>query len=556
MSEYNVTLNNEHYRIPDQLAVDAGDHVNFSLYGDNTMGIRAQDLSVSLDLNNAPGVTTLAVIDDSNVSVQAFSGLSADNSFEFYLNYDTTLNIDLAQGDLDGLSALGRSTFVFTSDDIHHSLLTFTLPSTTITPGTEIPKITYMQVNDQLKFNAYDESGELVPASSFTLDQKSGRLDIFFGANDEPGMSFDMEGTTAWSDFELTPDGLMTYSCYLKGTHIATPHGEVKVEELKAGDRVRTATGGVNTVKWIGFRKLNRSQLPAGHTLRASPIRICQGAFADNIPHRDLTVSPGHRFNFDGALVPALSLVNGITITQDFDIQQFEYYHVELEKFDMLLAEGAAAESYLEVGSNRNAFENANTVAAHPDFGPAPERVVLPEYVQKITPEIIETVRRDLFARVEVLTGAVRTADADLRIEIGGKIIAPQSACRKKGQYRFQLPSGLNDDIHILSNAAVVRETSLMDRTDTRVIGVGLAGIVFIAEGKCYEIGLNDASVTGLNEAQEMNGVPLRWTTGKSIIPAGLVPTLQGPVMLELNVLRTHMYWNEVEETKARLQAA
>jgi len=344
----------------------------------------------------------------------------------------------------------------------------------------------------------------------------------------------------------------MTYSCYLKGTHIATMAGEVKVETLKAGDEVLTASGGTAKVKWLGFRKLNRKHIPESHILRASPIRICKGAFSENVPHRDLTVSPGHRFDFDGALVPALSLVNGLTIIQDFEVQRFEYFHVELEKFDMLLAEGAAAESYLEVGDNRNSFQNAKRVTAKPGFGAAHDRVVLPEYVQKITPDIIEPIRRDLFKRAEILTGAVRTADSDLRVEINGQVIKSQTRCRRKGIYRFELPAGLSGKISILSNAAVVRETSLIDRTETRTLGVGLSGMAFVIGGERREIDLNDASLTGFNKVQEMDGVPMRWTTGKAVLPASFVPTSFTSCVLELDVLRTHMYWDCAEKINIR----
>lgn len=392
-----------------------------------------------------------------------------------------------------------------------------------------------------------------VPGAS-RVDYSNGKLN-FYGYHDgdfEDSLfvSFDAEGINP--DQIHFENGTMTYACYLRGTHIATLDGETKVEHLKAGDQLRTASGGINTVKWIGFRKLNRSKLPAEHALRASPIRICKGALAENIPHRDLTVSPGHRFNFDGALVPALSLVNGLTITQDFEIEEFEYYHVELEKFDMLLAEGAAAESYLEVGSNRNAFENAKTVAAYPNFAPALEQIFLPEYVQKITPEIIKPIRQNLFKRAEILTGAVRTPNTDLRIEFNGQVIGPQTPCKKKGLYRFELPAGLSGNIRILSNASVVRETSLTDRTDTRVIGVGLAGVALISNDQRCEIDLRDDSLTGFNDVQEMDGAMMRWTTGEAVIPADLIPSSKGAATLELNILRTHMYWTSVAQSVVR----
>ena len=467
--------------------------------------------------------------------------ISPDSSFNYALGDGATLEVRLedvfeqpnAKHNVD-MGADSSSTFIY-----HHitregvgNVVDFTLTGVTANDVIRVPSATRVDYsNGKLNFYGYHD-GDF---------------------EDSLFVSFDAEG--------IDPDQIhfenstMTYACYLKGTHIATSNGETKVENLKTGDIVKTASGDVNTVKWIGFRKLIRSQLPTEHFLRASPIRICKSAFADNVPHRDLIVSPGHRFNFDGALVPALSLVNGLTIIQDFEIEQFEYYHVELEKFDMLLAEGAAAESYLEVGSNRNSFQNARTVAAHPDFGPAPKNVMLEQYVQKITPEIIEPIRRELFKRAEILTGARRTGDTDLRIEINGQIIRPQTACKKKGLYRFELPADLSGNIRILSNAAVVRETSLIDRTDTRIVGVGLSSIALVIDGQRSEIDLNVATLTGFNDAQEVDGVPMRWTAGEAVMPACLLPSSSDPVILELNVLRTHMYW-QCEEQQQALRVA
>jgi len=466
---------------------------------------------------------------DGNPDIQYYYKLSEGARLDVSLeaSYDRnnpTLNIDMGKD--------VASTLTYSHEPRYYDMVPLSL--TGVTENDQIivngaSRMTY--INGELNFYGYDEEGV--------------REELFATMSVE-GLDPDK------FNFE---DGTLTYTCYLKGTHIATPEGEVKVEDLKAGDKVNTASGDINTVKWIGFRKLNRFQLPTEHALRASPIRICNGAFAENVPHRDLTVSPGHRFNFDGALVPALSLVNGLTITQDFDVQQFEYYHIELEKFDMLLAEGAAAESYLEVGSNRHSFQNARTVTAHPDFGPAPKTVVLTEYVQKITPEIIEPIRRDLFKRAEILTGAVRTADTDLRIEINGQVIKPQTACKRKGLYRFELPADPRGDIRILSNTAVVRETSLMVRTDTRIIGVGLSGVALITNDQHCEIDLIGSALDGLNETQEVEKIMMRWTTGEAVIPASLVPTSKGPFELELNVFRTHMYWRHDEPQLSELAA-
>ena len=479
-----------------------------------------------------------------NTHVKLLPGINQPENFEHNYLLDDNATLELSNEFLAGMPA-GQLYVISGAGDtiIDATGLDVNTLDIEYTPA-EYSHLTFVGANSV----EYDQFG-----GSLTFSDIEGNV---VGEASISGQTFDPNEPDYIDPQKLQIDGgTVYYACYLKGTHISTPEGETKVEDLKLGDKVKTASGGAVKVKWIGFRKLNRKRIPESHLLRASPIRICKGAFAENVPHRDLTVSPGHRFDFDGALVPALSLVNGITIVQDFDVQQFEYFHVELEKFDMLLAEGAAAESYLDVGDYRQSFENVHTVAAHPDFGPAPRNVTLAQYVQRITSEIIGPIRQYLFKRAEILTGAVRTPDTDLRIEINGQVISPQTSGKKKGLYRFELPAGLSDDIRILSNAAVVRETSLIDRTDTRIVGVGLSSMALVIDGQRSEIDLTDASLTGFNDVQEIDDAQMRWTTGEAVIPADLIPSPKGAVTLELNVLRTHMYWASVEQAKVRKAA-
>lgn len=190
----------------------------------------------------------------------------------------------------------------------------------------------------------------------------------------------------------------LTYACFLKGTYIATPDGEIKVENLKAGDTVITAKGGVAIVKWLGYRTLYKNRIPEKDAKRAFPILFRKGCIADNVPHRDLVMSPGHHVFFDGSLVPAMALVNGISIVQQFDMQSFQYFHVELEQFDILLAEGVPAESYVDTG-NRNMFQNAHEVAMNPDFGPAEGRPVVPGVTVARKGPVVEAIRAKLLER-------------------------------------------------------------------------------------------------------------------------------------------------------------
>jgi hypothetical protein len=58
-------------------------------------------------------------------------------------------------------------------------------------------------------------------------------------------------------------------------------------------------------------------------------------------------------------LVQAKHLVNGATIIQADDVEQVEYFHIELESHDILFANGAPAETYVNC-DNRLMFANGS----------------------------------------------------------------------------------------------------------------------------------------------------------------------------------------------------
>ena len=155
-------------------------------------------------------------------------------------------------------------------------------------------------------------------------------------------------------------------ACFAGGTRIRTARGEVAVEELRIGDMVPVVrAGGLLPVIWIGHRRLRpeRHERPWD----AYPVRVRAGAFADFVPVRDLWLSPEHAVFLHGVLVPVRLLVNGTTIVQ-VPCAEVTYWHVELPSHDLLLCEGAWAESYLDMG-NRAAFAAGDApVVLHPDF--------------------------------------------------------------------------------------------------------------------------------------------------------------------------------------------
>ena len=160
---------------------------------------------------------------------------------------------------------------------------------------------------------------------------------------------------TTGANIGFTTTGTYAF-CFAPGTGIATPTGEVAVERLSIGDPILTADGRSVPVRWIGRQTL--SKLFAGD--RARPVLSRAGAVGQGLPHRDLTVTADHGMILDGFVINAGALVNGTTITRlplsDLPAR-VTYYHVETAAHDVILAHGAAAETFVDY-AGRAAFDN------------------------------------------------------------------------------------------------------------------------------------------------------------------------------------------------------
>ena len=135
-------------------------------------------------------------------------------------------------------------------------------------------------------------------------------------------------------------------TCFAAGTRIATPAGDVPVEQLKIGALVRTLHDGDRPIKWIGWRHYDGQMIRGNRA--ALPVCIRRDAIADGVPARDLVVSPGHAIAIDHVLVHASRLVNGVSVVQLADVESVTYYHIELESHAILLAENCPAESFCD----------------------------------------------------------------------------------------------------------------------------------------------------------------------------------------------------------------
>jgi Hint domain len=154
--------------------------------------------------------------------------------------------------------------------------------------------------------------------------------------------------------------------CFAAGTRIATPGGETPVEKLREGDRVLTAFGELLPITWAGHRRVQCDAHPTPERVR--PIRVAAHAFAEHEPHNDLLLSPDHAVLVNEVLVPVKHLVNGSSIRQ-LNANTITYYHIELPRHSVLLAEGLPAESYLDVGDRGSFGNNSGLTQLQPVFG-------------------------------------------------------------------------------------------------------------------------------------------------------------------------------------------
>jgi len=311
-------------------------------------------------------------------------------------------------------------------------------------------------------------------------------------------------------------------ACYAAGARLAVPGGEAPVEALRAGDLVRTAGGALRPVRWIGFRTIDLTRHPDPR--RAQPIRILADAFADGVPSRDLVLSPDHAVFDRGRLIPVRLLVNGATILRETRRRKVTYYHVELDSHDLLLAEGLAAESFLDCG-NRGIFENApEPLILHPDFlDPAAQTArrlatscaPLCDAAAAIEPVWFRLADRALALGVPLPEPAF-TDDPALTVLAGETRLAP--IAREGTRYRFAVPAGI--PLRLVSRAAYPSDARPWEE-DQRRLGVMVRALTLGEGTAARPIALDDPALRRGWWAHESDGVShWRWTDGAAALPA------------------------------------
>ncbi len=410
-----------------------------------------------------------------------------------------------------------------------------------------------VDVSDPAAFNNFVTGSDVVDTflkadtwTSYKITQTSATSDkVTFYEGDWVLSTLTFNGVPQGDTLEVTPpkdspnknETIITAECvcFLAGTHIATPGGERLVERLRAGDLVRTFSGAFVPVKWVGHRTIDTSTLRDPEL--AMPVRITAGAIAEGVPQRDLCVTPEHAVLVDGHLIPARLLVNGTTIRLD-QVESYTFYHVELERHDILVAEGMGAESYLDTG-NRGLFANSDVVDLF--VQPSPTSVL--DYNAAacmpltLDPATTGAVWQSIAARAAALGQAtslpVTTNEPDLAVMAGGRRLRPALVDRLN--VAFALPAGTRTVT--LSSRASMPWSLRPWLDDRRRLGVAIERLVLRSADELREIALDSPTLgDGWWEAEAIGGRQFRWTDGAARID---LPLTAGPIMLEISLHAT-----------------
>jgi hypothetical protein len=338
--------------------------------------------------------------------------------------------------------------------------------------------------------------------------------------NAHPAVDLKLDPTVNYTgnNYAVGSNGAVTEEapCFLRGTLIRTERGEVAVQDLAVGERVLTLSGQIRPIMWIGTGQVVVSR---GRRSAATPVIVRKGAPADHVPDRDLRLTKGHSFYFDGVLVPIEYLVNHRSILWDDRAQEVELYHLELESHDVLLANGAPAESYRDDG-NRWLFQNGSgALQQHKQEPCAPVLTGGP---------VVDALWRRLLERAGPPSSLPLTDAADVHLVVDGKRL--DAFEQREDALMFRL-SARPRTVRIHSRAAVPQELGLA--RDERSLGVAVRRIVLAQARRQRAIEADAASLAdGYHAFEAQTGI--RWTDGDAAVPAALFAGMSGPGLLML----------------------
>ena len=417
-----------------------GDHYainsNTQLTVDAAHGVLANDvdydghaLSVDPDSIDAPSHGTLVLNADGSFTYTPNQDFAGEDSFHYAADDGTAEAFGIVGIEIDGPRPEVKSVVASPASGVLQPGDPVTI-TVTMSSAVDVGQNSdlYLSLNDGYAFFQSGSGTDTLVFSGSVGAYEPGQPLTILGNNsliidDDGNVSGDYITDSlsgSFADFSGADVSFkdLSVACYCPGTLIATDRGDVAVEGLAIGDRVITPAGS-RPIKWIGHRSYGgRFLIGQKHIL---PVCIKAGALGENTPRRDLWISPHHAMYLEGVLIEARDLVNGVSVIQAEAVDRVDYFHIELDSHDVIVAEGAWSETFVDDDS-RGMFHNAHEYGAlYPDT----ERVVARYCAKRCADGYeVETARRAIDARA-----GLRRANAETSAALRGYIDVVSAGC-------------------------------------------------------------------------------------------------------------------------------
>jgi hypothetical protein len=302
------------------------DGENESLFIDNTSGIYNTEMdgftiTMTLKMDVNPGVPN-----DIRIAIADVADSSYDSNL--LIGEGSMQTAVIAETDTVTMGLNGSKTVdVMANDTNTGSTLTIThINGQAVTAGSTIT----LASGQQITLNA---------DGTITIESD--------GDEEIANFTYTIENEDGVSDVGYVTVNSTAVPCFVKGTLIRTPQGDVPIEDIAVGDLVDTYEDGAQEVRWVGARTV-----PAEGAL--APIRIEAGTFGD---HGTLLVSPQHRvlvrdsraellFECSEVLVKAKDLLDDRKVTRVTG-GDVTYFHILFDRHQIVFSQGLETESFL-----------------------------------------------------------------------------------------------------------------------------------------------------------------------------------------------------------------
>ena len=363
---------------------------------------------------------------------------------------------------------------------------------------------------------------------------------------------------TVTSGGNLVVNGGALDICFLAGTLILTPSGEVPIEKLTAGDEIITydwenKKQKIQKLIWVGHKK-NTFRYGQPDDLSGYPVRICKNAIADGIPHKDLLVTAEHSLFFEGMFIPARMLVNGSSIFYDHTMTSYDIFHIETEKHSVIWSDGALSESYLDTGNRPIGLHSNQTTRARNYTQTWATHGCAPLTVAR---EVVEPIFHKIHERSKILEFKNKTLTKKWDNDPSFHLVADTGQIlyksrETKGYTIFSIPAGIKS-VRLVSRTSRPSDTIGPFVDDRRNLGVLVGKIMLFDAGKTYwiEQHLEKSTPDGWYEKENASCC---WTNGNAYLSLKQ-RDIHNTVVLSVQILHSGPYLIECESACVELSA-